>query len=234
METAVHALLNASARPYLRGGPYPYFFAQGKLRMDPIFRAILRSGSIPDGARLLDLGCGQYLLAAILLAARAQHQAGSWPRDWPPPPQPATLTGIEKDPNCAKWARKALGTRVQVHTADLRDVELPDADIVALFDVLHYLDQAEQLVLLDKIAHALREGGTMLMRVADTQAGWRFRLTRIVDHSTILMGGRLSARFFCRTIGDWTRLLARFGFRIEHQPMSQGTPFANILLTARL
>jgi hypothetical protein len=47
------------------------------------------------------------------------------------------------------------------------------------------------------------------------------------------MRGRLSGNFFCRTMGDWSALLLRHGFRVERQPMSQGTPFANILLTAR-
>jgi SAM-dependent methyltransferase len=232
MEPEVRALINAAARPYIRGGPYPYFFARSKLGIDPIFTAMLRTGSIPDGARVLDLGCGQSLLASLLLAARRQYQAGKWPKTWPEPPRPAQLLGIERDATSAKWARKALGASIVVQTADLRHAELPDADVVALFDVLHYLNQDEQLVLLDKIAHSLRGGGKMLLRVADSEAGWRFRLTRIVDHSTILMGGRISAQFFCRTIGDWTALLGRFGFRIEREPMSQGTPFANILLTA--
>ena len=234
MQSEVRALLDASTRPYLRAGLYPYFFARGKLGIDPIFMAMLRNASIPDRARILDLGCGQSLLASLLLAARRQYQAGIWPRGWPEPPVPSQLMGVEMNAHRAKWARTALGASISVQTADLRSAELPDADIVVLFDVLHYLNQDEQVALLDKIAHSLRGGGKLLLRVADAEAGWRFRLTRIVDASTILMGGRLSSQFFCRTIADWTRLLDGFGFRIDRQPMSEGTPFANILLTARL
>lgn len=234
MQSELRVLVNAAARPYLRAGLYPYFFARGKLGADPIFTAMLRTASIPDRARILDLGCGQSLLASLLLAARRQYQAGMWPRGWPEPPGPLQLLGIEMNARRAEWARVALGAGISVQTADLRNAALPDADVVVLFDVLHYLNQGEQVALLDRIAHSLRGGGKLLMRVADAEAGWRFRLTRIVDHSTILMGGRISAQFFCRTIGDWTTLLSRFGFRIEREPMSQGTPFANILLTARL
>ena len=234
MQSELRALINAAARPYLRAGLYPYFFARGKLGADPIFTAMLRTASIPDRARILDLGCGQSLLASLLLAARRQYEAGMWPRGWPEPPAPVQLLGIEMNARRAEWARVALGTGISVQTADLRNAALPDSDVVVLFDVLHYLNQGEQVALLDRIAHSLRGGGKLLLRVADAEAGWRFRLTRIVDHSTILMGGRISAQFFCRTIGDWTTLLSRFGFRIEREPMSQGTPFANILLTARL
>jgi SAM-dependent methyltransferase len=232
MEREARALLDAASRPYLKAGFYPYFFARGKLRIDPIFLAMLRMGTIPDGAHILDLGCGQSLLASLLLAAKIQYDRRIWPQEWPRPPVASGLMGIELDAQSAGWARKALGDRVSVTTADLRNVELPDADVVLLLDVLHYMDDAEQLVLLEKIAHSLRNGGKLLLRVADAEAGWRFRLTRLVDHSTVLMRGRLSGSFFCRTIGDWSALLLRHGFRIERQPMSQGTPFANILLTA--
>lgn len=232
MDRETRALHRAATRPYLKGGFYPYFFARGKLSIDPIFYAMLRTGAIPPQVRLLDLGCGQFLLASLLLAARRQYESGVWPRGWPEPPVPDKLTGIELDAQSAAWARKALGDRVTVHVADLSRADLPDADVILLFDVLHYLGDKEQVALLDRIAHSLRGGGKLLMRVADTEAGWRFRLTRIVDQSTVLMRGRLSGNFFCRTIGDWSNLLLRHGFRIERQPMSQGTPFANILLTA--
>lgn len=232
MDRETRALHRAATRPYLKGGFYPYFFARGKLSIDPIFYAMLRTGAIPPQVRLLDLGCGQFLLASLLLAARRQYESGVWPQGWPEPPVPETLTGIELDSQSAAWARKALGDRVTVHVADLSRSDLPDADVILLFDVLHYLGDKEQVALLDRIAHSLRGGGKLLMRVADAEAGWRFRLTRIVDHSTVLMRGRLSGNFFCRTIGDWSNLLLRHGFRIERQPMSQGTPFANILLTA--
>ena len=232
MDREVRLLLDAAPRPYLKAGFYPYFFARGKLKIDPIFMGLLRSGSIPDSARILDLGCGQGLVASLLLAAKGQHEKGLWPPGWPRPPVASKLMGIELDRQSAKWARKALGDRASVQTANLRDVPLPDADVVLLFDVLHYLSDADQLVLLEKIAHSLRDGGKLLLRVADAEAGWRFRLTRLVDHSTVLMRGRLSGSFFCRTIADWSNLLLRHGFRIERQPMSEGTPFANILLTA--
>lgn len=232
MESEARLLLKAASRPYLDAGLHPYFFARGKLAIDPIFLALLRTGAIPDGARILDLGCGQALLAALLVAARTQYEQGTWPDGWPPPPAPAELHGIDIDSRSTAWARKALGNRVSVQTADLRTALLPDADVVLLLDVLHYLDEPEQLALMDKVAHALRGGGRLLLRVADAESGWRFRLTRMVDHSTLWMRGRVTAGFFCRTIAEWSELLMRHGFRIERQPMSQGTPFANVLLTA--
>jgi len=235
MQPGIRTLLKTAARPYWAAGPYAYFFARGKLAGDPIFVATLRNGDIPTGARVLDLGCGQCLLAALLLAADRQFEAGIWPRDWPEPPRFSSWLGIDAHASSANAARTALGgNSISVLTADLRDAELPDADVVLLFDVLHYLEAEQQVILLEKVARALRGGGKLLLRVADAEAGWRFGLTRVIDHGVVVLSGRLSTRFFCRSIADWTGLLSRFGFRIERQPMSQGTPFANILLTARL
>lgn len=232
MEREARILLEAASRPYLKVGVHPYFFARGKLGFDPIFLSMLRTGAIPDGARILDLGCGQFPLAALLLAARERYERGVWPTSWPVPPAPARLMGIEVDPKTADWGRRALGERVSVETRNLRDAVLPDADVVAMFDVLHYLNDADQRVLLAKIAHALRGGGKLLIRVADAGAGWRFAVTRVVDLWTVLTRGRVSDGFYCRTVAEWSSLLESYGFRVERQPMSQGTPFANILLTA--
>ena len=73
-------------------------FAQAKFKGDPAFRAILAQGLLSGRERLLDLGAGQGLLAAWLLAARSCHaseRAGAWPRSWPAPPDFASYVGIE-------------------------------------------------------------------------------------------------------------------------------------------
>jgi hypothetical protein len=36
----------------------------------------------------------------------------------------------------------------------------------------------------------------------------------------------------CRSLTQWRALLAQCGFDVEATPMSQGTPFANVLLVA--
>ena len=73
MQAEVRARLRSAARPYLAAGLYPYFFARGKLGCDPVFVSLLRCGRFPGGARIPDLGCGQGVLAAVLIAARRQQ-----------------------------------------------------------------------------------------------------------------------------------------------------------------
>ena len=232
MQAEVRALLKSAARPYLAAGLYPYFFARGKLGYDPVYLSLLRRGGIADGARILDLGCGQGLLAAVLIAARRQHEAGAWPMGWPAPPSTIQLYGIELQERAANWARIALAGGASVHTGDLRHAVLPDADAVFILDVLHYLEPEAQQRVLEQVAHALRAGGTLFMRVADIAAGSRFGITRVADWFSAMMRDRQVPAHHHRSLADWTAMLHSFGFAVEAEPMSEGTPFVNVLLTA--
>lgn len=233
MQAEVRALLRSAARPYLAAGLYPYFFARGKLGYDPVFVSLLRRGAIPDGARILDLGCGQGVLAAVLVAARRQHEAGAWPMGWPAPPSTTQLYGIELQERAATWARIALADCASVQTGDLRHTVLPDADAVFILDVLHYLEPEAQQRVLEQVAHSLRAGGTLFMRVADIAAGLRFDFTRVADWFSAMTQGQRVPPQHHRPLADWTAMLHSFGFAVEAEPMSAGTPFANVLLTAR-
>ncbi len=232
MQAEVRALLRSAARPYLAAGLYPYFFARGKLGYDSAFVSLLARGAIPDGARILDLGCSQGLLAAVLIAARRQFEAGAWPIGWPAPPKMTQFYGIELQERSANWARIALAGGAYVQTGDVRHAELPDADAVFILDVLHYLEPEAQERVLARAAHSLRDGGMLFMRVADIAGGLRFGFTRVTDRFFAIMRGHRVPHHH-RSLADWTMMLRGFGFAVEEEPMSAGTPFANVLLTAR-
>ena len=232
MQAELRVLLRSAARPYLAAGLYPYFFARGKLAYDPVYLSLLRRGGIADGARILDLGCGQALLAAVLIAARRQYEAGAWPVGWPTPPSTTTFYGIELQERSASWARIALAGCASVQTGDLRDAKLSDADAVFILDVIHFLEPEAQLRVLEQVAHALRAGGTLFMRVADIGAGLRFGFTRVTDWFSSIMRGQRIPPHYHRSLADWTAMLNSLGFAVEAEPVSAGTPFANVLLTA--
>jgi SAM-dependent methyltransferase len=237
MGPEVCALCAAASRSYLAAGRFPYYYAQGKLRFDAVYLTLLRRGLIPDGARVIDLGCGQGLLAAVLLAARRQFEMGVWPEAWPPPPANLLLHGIELEDEIAQWGRIALGKDVRIETADVSEAMLPAADMVVLLDVLHYLERNAQLRLLENAARALARGGRLLMRVADASAGLTFRLTRIGDRLGTWLHFRQrmrSPRMTFRTASEWIALLQTLGFRVEVEPIDGRNPFANVLLHARI
>jgi SAM-dependent methyltransferase len=126
-----------------------------------------------------------------------------------------------------------LPLRAEVRHADLRDAELPPADVATLFDVLHYLPAAAQEELLDRVAICLKPGGLLLIREADADGGGAFWRTRAAERLCAILRGDLRQRFHYRSRADWQRLLAERGFRVEAVPMSQGTPYSNVLIEAR-
>jgi SAM-dependent methyltransferase len=232
-DPAAERLFDAAARRYAPAGRFARHFARGKLRGDPVFAEILRRGLVRDDARLLDLGCGQGCLLALLVSARDQHRTGDWPAGWPPPPAHLVLRGIEFLAKDVARANVALGNEGAVEQGDLRTVPLPPGDVVVLMDVLHYLEPEPQDRLLAGIARALGPSGLFLTRVGDPSAGFAAALTWVIDQVVAVARGQGLHRFHRRTVAEWTAALERHGFAVTAEPMNGGSLFANVLLVGR-
>ncbi len=231
---AVEALIEEAARPYLARRIFDWEFVRGKLRFDPLYLALLRRGALPAAGRLLDLGCGRGILLALLVAAREQARRGALPEGWPSPPTALVLHGIEARPRIAATAAAALDGAATIETADLTTAPLPPARAVVLLDVLHYLPPAAQEHLLDRAACCLDPGGVLLLREPDAAGGPRFLATRAAERLCALARGHLRQRFHYRSAEDWRALLAANGLAVrDPEPLSTGTPYANVLLEAR-
>jgi SAM-dependent methyltransferase len=225
-------LLSAASDPYRAAGKYAYHYARGKLAHDPVFEAILACGLLTRRAHVLDLGCGQGLLAALLVAARGAWISGDWPDHWPPPPQPSIIRGIELVARYVERAQRALACRAEFVTGDVRRVDFGSADCIVILDVLHYLEYAEQQAILQRAHKALSGGGILLLRVGNAAGGVRFALGKWVDQMVLLVSGRGLKALNCRPLAEWRDLLSSTGFESKTVPMSPGTPFANVLIVA--
>ncbi len=212
------ALLDAATARYRPAGRFAYYFARGKLGGDPAFAAILHRGWIAPGSRVLDLGCGQGLLASLLIAT------GSGCR----------VQGIELMPRDAQRATTALGDAARIVCGDIRSEDFGSADTAVILDVLHYIDYDEQEQVLQRLRTALQPGGQLLLRVGDADAGLPFRLSNWVDHVVTFVRGHRLPRLYCRPLSQWRKSLEALAFEVEVVPLSHGTPFANVMLKARL
>jgi SAM-dependent methyltransferase len=229
-------LLDRASEPYRGAGRFAWHFARGKLGRDPVFRHLLSAGLIPRGARVLDIGCGQGLLASLLRACAVSETAGQWPRRWPAAPVGAQVTGIELMPRDIERARAALGEDVDdarfVH-GDMRTQTFPPCDTAVILDVLHYVTHEEQDAVLQRVRDALAPGGGLLLRVGDAANQRRFAVSQWVDRTVTRLRGHTAPPMHGRTLAEWIARLRQLGMAVEPHPMSQGTPFANVLLVAR-
>ncbi len=215
-------LLDRATAPYRSAGRFAYHFARGKLGGDPAFGLIVASDWIRSGHRVLDLGCGQGLLASLLWAAG----------------RGCRVDGIELMAADVARAESALAAPIaagqaSVVCADIRDAAFGRADVAVILDVLHYLDVPAQQAILSRLAEALAPGGLLLLRVGDASAGLPFRVSNWVDRTVTFVRGHRLGRLHCRPLADWQAALQALGFRVRAIPLSQGTPFANVLLEAR-
>ena len=233
MDPQLKPLFEATTRPYVDAGRYAWHYARGKLRHDPVFFSLLRLGLLPDRGSLLDLGCGQGILLSLLKAAKVQHQAGVWPRDWPAPPLNLASRGIELSERRVRAANLALGGSASVTQGDLRDLELPQSSVIVMLDVLLYLEKAAQQRLLDKAARAVAAGGLLLVRETDAGGGFAFAMSRWGERFAAMLRGDFMQREHYRSAVEWTEELESRGFSMDVEPMSAGTPFANFLFVAR-
>ncbi|MES2099874.1 MAG: class I SAM-dependent methyltransferase [Pseudomonadota bacterium] len=228
------ALIAAASLPYRSVGRFAWHFARGKLGIDPVFRHMLRTGLIPPRARVLDIGCGQGLLASLLQRCAEFERSGRWPSGWAPAPAPAQVTGIELMPRDVSRAQAALGESAVFICGDMRHTPFPEVDAVVILDVLHYITIPEQDEVLARVRRALPAGGTLLLRIGDAAATRGFVISQWVDRVVTFVRGHRVVPQFCRTLGDWKVQLESLGFAVRSQPMSEGTPFANVLLIARV
>jgi SAM-dependent methyltransferase len=228
------ALIAAASLPYRNAGRFAWHFARGKLGIDPVFRHMLHAGLIPPQARVLDIGCGQGLLASLLHRCGEFERSGHWPSGWAPAPAPARVTGIELMPRDVSRAKAALGDSAEFICGDMRHTPFPEVDAVVILDVLHYITIPEQNEVLARARRALPAGGTLLLRIGDAAATRGFVVSQWVDRVVTFVRGHRVVPQFCRTLGDWQAQLESLGFAVRSQPMSEGTPFANVLLIARV
>ena len=227
------ALITAASEPYRDAGRFAWRFARGKLGLDPVFRHLLEEGLIAPRARVLDIGCGQGLLASLLRTCAAFEQQGRWPRDWAAAPVAAHVTGIELMPRDVQRARAALGDAAEFVCGDMRHTPFPEVDAVVILDVLHYISVPEQNEVLARVRRALPAGGRLLLRVGDAASKRGFAMSQWVDAIVTFVRGHRVTPQFGRTLPEWVAHVESLGFEVRSRPMSRGTPFANVLLVAQ-
>lgn len=225
-------LREETSRRYLGSGIFHWEFVRGKIRFDPMYRALPGSPLIPREGRLIDVGCGRGILLALLATARELRSTVSPPPSWRIPSDRLELVGIELHAKPAGVAREALGEAARIESGDASDTPLPAADAILLLDVLHYMSREAQDRSLERVARALRPGGVVVIREADAGGGVSFWLTRAAERLCALARGHWRQSFHYRTAAEWSELLRRHGLEVADRSMSSGTPYANRLLEA--
>lgn len=220
-----------AADRYIDAGITAWEFARAKLSGDPVYRHVLDEYIAGASGTLVDLGCGQGLMLALVAEAQETAAAGQWDPNRPAPPGFTRMLGIETRTRIASMAARALEDEAEIVTGDIREHGLPPTDVLLLFDVLHMLPADDQDVLLEGVGDALAPGGRVLIREANPRAGWRFVMVRVGNRIKWLATGHLRQTLTFRTPEAWMAALDAIGCDATVVPMSEGTPFGNVLIS---
>ena len=199
-----------------------FHYVRIKLLGDPVARLVADGAGEHPGALgdVLDIGCGRGQLGVLLLELdRAK-----------------TLRGFDWDAAKVELANRAAQREpalpVGFEADDVRLAPFEAADTVLLIDVLHYLQRDEQDALLARAAAAVRPGGRLLVREADTARGLRSWLTLAEEKLFTLLRFNRGARVCFRPTRELVAVLEGAGLRCEAIPAWGRTPFANVLVIA--
>jgi SAM-dependent methyltransferase len=224
------ALAERSAARYAASSFTAWEFANAKMRFDSIYRLVITERLVPGGGTVLDLGCGQGLMLALLAGVRSVQEEAStadpgnrWPRY-------KRFLGIDHRPKVTTLAREALSALgVEIETADICAMALPKCSAVFLFDVLHMIPFDAQEVLLQRIRASLFSDGVVIVREADAGADWRFSIVRIVNRLSSIVKRRFGQTFNFRRSEDWLITFQRAGFDVEAFPEKSKNLMGNII-----
>lgn len=200
-----------------------FHYVRVKLMTDPVTKMIADLFGEEDGVlgEVLDIGCGRGQMAVVLLEnGRATRVHGL---DWDEGKIAAAREAAACDPSLA----------VTFAVADAADAELTPADTVMLIDVIHYLTLEEQDALLARAAAAVRPGGRLVVREADTERGLRSWMTLAEETLFTALRFNRGARVKFRPARTIVRELEAAGLVCEVQPAWGGTPFSNVLVIGR-
>jgi SAM-dependent methyltransferase len=123
---------------------------------------------IGDRKRILDIGCGYGYLSFFLHYKNEERE----------------ITGIDYDEEKIEIAANSYNktSNLRFVSLDIMAADLGTQDVLFLNDVLHYLSQEKQCILLDRCAGALAPGGLLFIRDGITDLTAKHQNTKKQKH----------------------------------------------------
>lgn len=191
-------------------------YARGKIATDPLYPAVRRALGELHNIPLLDVGCGMGLLAFYLRAT-----------GWKGP-----VHGLDYDARKIETANRLASGFPGDQRFECADATrgLPDhLGHVTILDILQYFPQPERARLLEEAARRVAPGALLVLRTGLAAPGWRFRVTRFMDHVAKAANWMKAPPLHYPTAPEIEGVLHRSGLRGSLTPLWGRTPFNNWL-----
>ncbi len=163
---------NKVIRNYIYKSPIVEWYVRIKLFLENNYT--LYNQYVPNEANIVDVGCGYGIMTYMLMFLSEKR----------------FLTGIDYDQEKIELANNCISrnNRISFITADILLYEFPRADVFILSDVLHYVTEEKQEMLLEKCIRNLNQGGLILIRDADKDLQKRHKGTMLTEFFSTRLG----------------------------------------------
>lgn len=157
--------------------------------------AVLDLIDLPEGSRIVDLGCGNGTLTQKLFEKGYQ------------------VIGIDDSPDMLRLAREQH-QNIAFQQGDARDFRLEEkADGIFSNAVLHWIDDADQDRMLANLSAQLKDGGLLVCEFGGQ--GCAETVHAALERAFAERGRQYPRVFYFPTIGAYAPRLERAGFRVE-------------------
>lgn len=173
---------------------------------------------IPQKGFIIDLGCGDGFFANYLALASKNRD----------------ICGIEINRIRIKDANKGLKNTKFIN-GDITKKEIPKADAILLFHVLHHLNSySQQEKLLKKCLQKIKKGGKLLIIEVEPKISYKYLLAWLVDHFLVpwIFDKKLYSPIYFRNNKEWINLINNIGFKSRVYNLEKEKPFPHILIEA--
>ena len=188
-------------RNYIYKGPVLEWYTRIKLSLEGNYELI--NSLIPRKASVVDIGCGYGYLSYLLSFVSTDRK----------------VLGIDYDADKIELAGHCISksNRIDFVSADATEYAFENADVFVLSDVLHYLPEDKQHILLERCMKKLNPNGKIIIRDADRDLEKRHRGTRYTEFFSTRSGFNKADQnrlffFSGRKIRD---VAAKHGFQTE-------------------
>lgn len=174
-------------RNYLYKGPVLEWYTRIKLRLEENYNIF--NDLIPKECEITDLGCGYGYLSYMLNLTSKDRR----------------ITGIDYDSNKINVATNCAikNKNVNFITGDITELELEPSDVFIINDVLHYMPQQLQVIVVESCIKKLHENGLIIIRDADKdlkKRHWGTRITELVSTNIGFNKTKFELEFISRSM----------------------------------
>lgn len=174
---------------------------------------------IPKKGQILDLGCGEGILANYLAVCSPKRN----------------ILGVELSKERVKLAQRGLKNTRFIH-GNIVKINIPKSDVIIINHVLHHLlSLKDQEKVLDNCFSSLSKNGQLVLVEVNRGLNFKYLLGLFVDKIVvpILFDKKLyEPKIFHRGLNEWIRVLEEKGFTIQKIIEPVQGPFPNIIIVA--